>query len=140
MIKLPFSQQEHFQIFSTSLANRTYALPFDFSLERDPKTIFHCQCEIKNYTDQVLDFLLYDTHEYIHTQNLPVYNSGQYTCVTGLCNFFFVLQDLIDKINSYFQRRVFQRNLFLIDFWHSTSQVFSDANKQPSLEWHYGYL
>ena len=34
----------------------------------------------------------------------------------GLRNFFFVLQDLIDKINSYFQRIAFQRNLFLIDF------------------------
>ena len=72
----------------------------------------------------------------IYTQNLPVCNSGQHTYVTGLFNFFFVLQDLIDRISSYFQRIAFQRNLLLIGFWHSTSQVFSNVNKQPSLEWH----
>ena len=47
----------------------------------------------------------------IYTQNLPVCNSGQHTYVMGLFNFFFVLQDLIDRIDSYFQRIAFQRNL-----------------------------
>ena len=42
----------------------------------------------------------FDRHEYIH-MNLLVYNSGQHTYVTGLFNFFFVLQDLIDRIDSY---------------------------------------
>ena len=51
----------------------------------------------------------------IYTRNLPVCNSGQHTYVTGLFNFFFVLQDLIDRIDSYFQRIAFQRNLLLID-------------------------
>ena len=50
----------------------------------------------------------------IYTQNLPVCNSGQHTYVTGLFNFFFVLQDLIDRIDSYFQRIAFQKNLLLI--------------------------
>ena len=40
----------------------------------------------------------------IHTQNCQVCNSGQQTYVIGLFNFFFVLQDLIDRINSYFQK------------------------------------
>ena len=52
----------------------------------------------------------------IHTRNLPVYNSGQYIYVTSLCKFFFVFQDLIDRINSHFQRIAFQRNLLLIGF------------------------
>ena len=43
-------------------------------------------------------FFYYLIHMNIYTQNLPVCNSGQYTCVAGLCNFFFVLQDLIDRI------------------------------------------
>ena len=73
----------------------------------------------------------------IYTRNLPVCNPGQHTYVTGLFNFFFVLQELIGRINSYFQRTAFQRNLLLIGFQHSKSQVFSDVNKQPSLEWHY---
>ena len=40
----------------------------------------------------------------IYTQNFQVCNSGQHTYVMGLFNFFFVLQDLIDRINSYFQK------------------------------------
>ena len=50
----------------------------------------------------------------IYTLNLLVCNSGQYTYVTALCNIFFVLEDLIDRIDSYFQRIAFQRNLLLI--------------------------
>ena len=92
---------------------KTCALPFDFTLERDPKNIFNSQSDVENYTDQVLNFLLYDGHEYIHTQNLLVCNSGQYISVTSLHN---VLQDLIDRISSYFQRIAFQRNLLLIGF------------------------
>ena len=67
--------------------------------------------------------------------NLLVCNSGQYTYVMDLFNFSFVLQDLIDRINSYFQRIGFKRNLLLTDFKHSISQVFLNVNKQPSLEW-----
>ena len=67
--------------------------------------------------------------------NIPICNSGQYIYVTGLCNFFFVPQDLIDIINSYFQRIDFQRNFLLFGFYHSTSQFFSDENNQPSMEW-----
>ena len=70
-----------------------------------------------------------------NTQNIPVCNSGQHTFVTGSFNFFFVPQDFIDRIDSYLQRIEFQRNLLLIGFYHSMSQVFSDVNKQPSLEW-----
>ena len=51
-----------------------------------------------------------------YTRNLPVCNSGHYIYVMGLCNFFFVLQDLIDRTNSYFQRIAFQRNLILLAF------------------------
>ena len=65
--------------------------------------------------DQVKFLLLMNMN--IHTQNLPVCNSGQYIYITGLCNFFFALQDLIDRINSYFQRIAFQRNLLLIGFF-----------------------
>ena len=52
----------------------------------------------------------------MYTWNLPVCKSGQYTYVTGSFNFFFVLQDLIDRIDSYFQRIAFQKNLLLIGF------------------------
>ena len=63
-----------------------------------------------------------------YTRNLSVCNSSQHTYVTGLVNFFFVLQDLIDRIDPYFQRIAFRRNLLLI-------LVFSDVNKQLLLEW-----
>ena len=39
--------------------NETYALPFDFVLERDPRNIYY-QRDVGNYTDLVLDFLLFD--------------------------------------------------------------------------------
>ena len=45
-----------------------------------------------------------------------VCNSGQHTYVMGLLNFFFVPQDLIDRIDSYFKRIAFQSNLLLIGF------------------------
>ena len=40
----------------------------------------------------------------IHTWNVLICNSGQYIFITSLGNFFSVLQDLISRINSYFQR------------------------------------
>ena len=112
-IKLPFSKQEHGQIFPLPSPSKTCALPFNFTLDRDPKNIFYYQLDVENYTDHFLNFLLFDRHN-IYTQNLPVCNSGQH--VTGLFNFFFVLQDLIDRIDSYFQRTAFQWNLLLIGF------------------------
>ena len=97
MKKLPFSQQITF-----------------FVLEIDPQNIFHYQCDIKNYKDEVLNFH-YIVDINLYKQNLPVYNSGQYIYVMGLCNFFFfVSQDLIDRINSYFQRIAFLRHKFFL--------------------------
>ena len=72
----------------------------------------------------------------INTQNLMVCNSGQHTHFTSSFNFFFVPHDLIDRIDPYFQRIAFQKNLLLIGFQHSMPQVFSYVNKQSSLEWH----
>ena len=37
-------------------------IPFNFALERDLKYIFYCQRDVDNFTDQVLNFLLYDGH------------------------------------------------------------------------------
>ena len=68
-MKLPFSQQEHIQIFPLPLPSKTCALPFDFALERDLKNIFYYQHDIGNYTDQVLNFLLFNRHEYIHMES-----------------------------------------------------------------------
>ena len=49
--------------------SKTCALPFNFALERNPKNIFYYQCNVENYTDQVLNFLLFDRHECIHTES-----------------------------------------------------------------------
>ena len=103
------------KFFPLPSPSKTCALPFDFALERDPKNLFYYQRDVENYTDQVLRFY-YLIEMNIYTLSLPVCNSGQYTYVTGLCNFFFVLQDLIDRINSYFQSIAFQRNLLLVGF------------------------
>ena len=55
--------------------SKTFALPFDFAIERDPKNIFYFQRDVENYTDQVLNFLLFDRHEYIH-KNLHSFKEG----------------------------------------------------------------
>ena len=52
--------------FSFPLPRETCALPFDFVLDREPKNIFYYQRDVKNYTDQVLDFLSIDRHECTH--------------------------------------------------------------------------
>ena len=103
------------KFFPLPSSSKTCALLFDFALERDPKIFFLYQCDVEKYTDQVLSFVLFDRHENINAES-PVCNSGQYAYVTGLCNFFFVLQDLNDRIDSYFQRIAFQRNFLLIGF------------------------
>ena len=72
IIKLPFSQQEHIQVLPLPLPSKTCALPFDFTLERDLKNIFYYQHDIENYIDQVLNFLLFDGHEYIHTESFSL--------------------------------------------------------------------
>ena len=97
------------KFFSIPSPGKTYALPFDFTLERYKNFFFYDQHDVEKYTDLVINFLLFGRH-------LPVYNSGQYICIMGLCNYFFVPQDLIDKINIYFQRKAFQKNLLLIGF------------------------
>ena len=47
--KVTFSQEEHVQILTFSLAKY--------------------QRDVENYMDQVLNFLLFDRHEYIHTES-----------------------------------------------------------------------
>ena len=101
-------QQEHAQIFPPSLA---CALSFDFTSERDRKNIFYYQRDAENYTDQFRNVSVMN----IYPRNLLVCNSGQHTYATGLFGFFFVLQDLIDRID-FISRVAFQRNLLLIGF------------------------
>ena len=58
--------------------------------------------------------LCYSMDINIYTENLLVCNSGQPTYVTGLFNFFFVLQDLIDRIDSYSREQLFRGTCFLL--------------------------
>ena len=57
------------KFFPLPLPSETCVLPFDFAFWRDPKDIFYYQVDVQNYTDLVLDFLLFDRHEYIHTES-----------------------------------------------------------------------
>ena len=99
--KVTFSQQEYVQIFPLPSLSKTCVLLLDFTLERDPKNIFYYQCDIENYMNEVLNFFLFDRHEYIHTVFWSVLLAS---ILMGLFNFFFFLHDLIDRIDSYFQR------------------------------------
>ena len=100
IIKLPFSEQEHVQIFPFPSPSKTCAsLPF-CARERPEKYLLLSEwCKRIIQTRSSIFCYLIDMN--IYTQNLPVCNSGQHTYVTGLFNFFFVLQDS-NKMNSTF--------------------------------------
>ena len=61
-----FLSKNIFKVFPLPSPSETCVPPFDFVLERDLKITFYYQRDLENYTDQVLDFLLYDKHEYTH--------------------------------------------------------------------------
>ena len=89
--------------------------------------VFYYQLHIANYMDKVLDFwLILDKYQY---------TNGIFWSAILSSIFIFFLKDLIDRINSYSHRIDFQSNLLLIGFQHSAWKVFSNENKQPSLEW-----
>ena len=67
--RVTFSQQEFSKFLPVPSPSKTCALPFNFALERDPKNIFYYQHDVENYMDQVLNILLFDRHEYIHTES-----------------------------------------------------------------------
>ena len=94
IINLPLSQQEHVQIFPLFSPSKTCVLPFNFVLVKDPKNIFYYQHDVENYAGVCILMFM------------------------GLFNFFFVLQDFIDRIDSYFQRTAFQRNLLYCPLLH----------------------
>ena len=48
------------------------------SRQRDPKNIFYYQRDIENYAGQVLNFLLFDRHEYIHTESSGLWFRSAY--------------------------------------------------------------
>ena len=48
------------------LPSKTCVLPFEFMLGKDPKNIFPYQHDIENYTDQIVNFSLFDRHEYTY--------------------------------------------------------------------------
>ena len=123
IIKLPFLSKNMSEIFPLPLPRKTCALPFDFAWERPKKYFLLSAWHRELYGDIN-----------IYTLNLLVCNSGQYTYVTGLCNFFFVLQDLIDRTDSYFQRIAFQTTCFLLTSNTLRHKFFSSVNKKP-LHW-----
>ena len=61
-------------------------LSFHSMLDWDPKNIFNYQHDVQNYRDQVLDFTLFDKHEYTHGIFWSVILVN--IIVTVLCNFF----------------------------------------------------
>ena len=61
--KVTFSLERTSPNFSHFPYQVKRALPFNLALEKDQKNIFYYQRDVENYTDQVLDFSLFDRHE-----------------------------------------------------------------------------
>ena len=57
------------KFFTLPSPSKKLVLLFDFALERDPKNIFYYQLDTENSTDEVLNFLLFDRYEHIHTES-----------------------------------------------------------------------
>ena len=57
------------KFFPLPSPSKICALPFDFALEKDPKNILYYQRDVENCTGEVLNFLLFDKREYIHTES-----------------------------------------------------------------------
>ena len=65
MIKLPFSQQEHLPIFSTSLAKRNMCDSFRFRVRGRPEKYFLLAAWRRELHGLGPEFLLFDKHDYI---------------------------------------------------------------------------
>ena len=72
----------------------------DRERQRETQNIF----SIASVTQRIIrtrsSIFYYMTDMSIYTRNLPVCNSVHYIYVTGLRNFFFVLQDLTERVSS----------------------------------------
>ena len=68
-MKLRFLSKNISKYLPLPSPSKTYALPFDFTLERGPKNIFFYDRHVENYADQFLDFLLFDRNQYINTES-----------------------------------------------------------------------
>ena len=101
--------------------------------ERDSENIYD-QRDVENYTDQVLNFLLFDRHEYIHTEPSGLQFSSAYLCYGFI--WLFLCSSRFDWQNRFlFPEKSFSEEL--ASYWLLTLYVtsFSDVNKQPSREW-----
>ena len=118
-----FRFDHNHQSFPTSLTKWNISASLRFHVRERPEKFLFSALRRKFYGRgfRDLDFSLFDKHEFAHgifcsVLLFPVCIAGHHIYVTDLCNFFFIPQDLTDRINFYFQRITFQRNLLLIDF------------------------
>ena len=114
IIKLPFFSKNMSKFFPLPLPSKTCP-SLRFRVRKRPEKYFLLSAwhrELYGPGPELL-YRLIDTNTY--TLNLLVCNSDL-AIVTALYNFFFVLQGLIDRIDSYFQRVALLRNLLLIGF------------------------
>ena len=105
-----FPLQEHLQIFPTSLAKWKMCASLQFRVVRDPENILSVwRRELYGPGPW---FLLLDKHEYTHGIFRSVILVSIF--VTGLCNFFFALQDLIAESILVFREELFKWTCFLL--------------------------
>ena len=103
---LPFSQQEHVQIFPLSSPSKTCTLPFNFALVRDPKNIFYYQRDVR------------------------IMRVSAYLCLWVYLTFF--CSSRFHWQNRLFPENCFSEELALLP---SASQDFPNVKKQPLPEW-----
>ena len=114
-IKLLFPQKEYLQIFPTSLAKWNMCTSLRFFV-RDPKNILNYQRDVENYTDQVLNFLLFDKHEYTHGIFWSVLLVGIFT-LRVYVTFCLFLKVWLTKSILNFKKQLFKGTYWLLTLY-----------------------
>ena len=111
--KVTFFSERTFPDFSHSPRQVKHVRFPSIQLQRETQKIFSIASVTQRIVQTRSSIFYYMIDKSIYTRNLSACNSGQYICVTGLHNFFFVLQDLIDRI-LIFREQLFGGTSFLL--------------------------
>ena len=102
--------------------------------DRDPKNIFYYQRDVENYTDQVLNFLLFERHEYMQTESSGVGGEGvSMIRTTKTWNFYNTTLISLKKINNNFWK-LYKSSLLILFHWYFPFHRFPSLNSIS--HWH----
>ena len=131
---MPFLQQEHLQISATYLANWTMCDSLQFLLRERPEKYFVLLVWRREYANLVLNFLLFDRHEYRHGNFRSIILVSIFTLWVYLTSSLFLRIWLTESILP-IREMHFRGTCFLLAF-NNKHPKFVWWKLVASLEWH----